>query len=550
MTYLPDGSGAQYEAPITIEGFSSSGTITSAEDLTQVCFTMEHSYSGDLEIWLQCPNGTTVPLVNAFGGGSGALPGGNSGGGTYLGDPIDDAGGAGPGEGWEYCFSSVLNDIGPMTQNWGNTIPAPNFGNGNPSVDPNPIYAPDDSFSGFIGCPFNGQWTLFVQDNLGIDDGYIFGWGIDFEESIIGLSGYQNTLDSAWWSPNSTILTNVGDSLITVSPQSNDGNYIFNVTDDFGCSYDTTIMVATNPINATIDLESIEGCVPMVVAFDYSESIGDSFYLDFGDGTYYNGSSTPENISHFYSDAIDGTAILYVNNGECSDTAYISINTAAPSIAYVSDSAECGEAYDWNGDLINDSGSYTQIFEGASGCDSIIILDFVFIDNGFDLSFTANQQLFTEPPYAVQFTNTTPNLENYNFIWDFGDGTIIQSNNLNVFHEYTSAGYFSVSLFAADLIGSCSDSFVETDYIFATGISSIYDNDEFSYQLYPNPSSNKITIQRESSLNHQFMIYDQQGREIIKGFLSGTHTEVFLENLASGTYTAVSYTHLRAHETS
>ena len=537
LTYLPDGSGAQYEAPITIEGFSSSGTITSAEDLTQVCVTMEHSYSGDLEIWLQCPNGTTVPLVNAFGGGSGALPGGNSGGGTYLGDPIDDAGGAGPGEGWEYCFSSVLNDIGPMTQNWGNTIPAPNFGNGNPSVDPNPIYAPDDSFSGFIGCPFNGQWTLFVQDNLGIDDGYIFGWGIDFEESIIGLSGYQNTLDSAWWSPNSTILTNVGDSLITVSPQSNDGNYIFNVTDDFGCSYDTTIMVAINPITATIDLESIEGCVPMVVAFDYSESIGDSFYLDFGDGTYYNGSSTPENISHFYSDAIDGTAILYVNNGECSDTAYISINTAAPSIAYVSDSAECGEAYDWNGDLINDSGSYTQIFEGASGCDSIIILDFVFIDNGFDLSFTANQQLFTEPPYAVQFTNTTPNLESYNFTWDFGDGTIIQSNNLNVFHEYTSAGYFSVSLFAADLIGSCSDSFVETDYIFATGISSIYDNEEFSYQLYPNPSSNKITIQRESSLNHQFMIYDQQGREIIQGFLSGTHTEVFLENLASGTYT-------------
>jgi hypothetical protein len=92
-------------------------------------------------------------------------------------------------------------------------------------------------------------------------------------------------------------------------------------------------------------------------------------------------------------------------------------------------------------------------------------------------------------------------------------------------------------LFATDLIGSCSDSFVETDYIFTTGVSSIYDNDEFSYQLYPNPSPNKITIQTESSLNHQFMIYDQQGREIKKGFLSGTHTEVSLENLASGTYT-------------
>ena len=536
LTYLPDGSGVQYEAPITIEGFSSSGTISSAADLTQVCITMEHSYSGDLEIWLQCPNGTTVPIVNSMSGGGGAIPGGNSGGGTYLGDPIDDSGGGGPGEGWEYCFSSVLNDIGPMTQNWGNTIPAPNFGNGNPSVNPEPIYAPDDSFSGFIGCPFNGEWTLFIQDNYAIDDGYIFGWGIDFEESTVGLSGYQNTLDSAWWSPNPTIVGNIGDSSIIVSPGNNNGFYDFNVTDNFGCSYDTTIMVTINPITATIDLESIEGCVPMVVTFDYSESIGDSFYLDFGDGTYYNGSSAPDNISHFYSEAIDATAILYVNNGDCSDTAYVSINTSAPSTAYISDSATCGEVYEWNGDFIYNSGSYTQVFQGINGCDSIIVLDFVFIDEGFDLSVSVNQQLFTEPPYAVQFTNTTPNLENYNFTWDFGDGTIVQSNNLNVFHEYSASGSFSITLSATDLIGSCSDSFVETDYIYITGMAANNEHDEISYQLYPNPSSNKINIKAEIPLNNEFIIYDQQGREIIKGLLSGTYTEVSLENLASGTY--------------
>ena len=537
LTFLPDGSGVQYEAPITIEGFSSSGTISSAADLTQVCITMEHSYSGDLEIWLQCPNGTTVPIVNSMSGGGGAIPGGNSGGGTYLGDPIDDSGGGGPGEGWEYCFSSVLNDIGPMTQNWGNTIPAPNFGNGNPSVNPEPIYAPDDSFSGFIGCPFNGEWTLFIQDNYGIDDGYIFGWGIDFEESTVGLSGYQNTLDSAWWSPNATIISNIGDSSIIVSPGNNNGFYDFNVSDNFGCSYDTTIMVTINPITATIDLESIEGCVPMVVAFDYSESVGDSFYLDFGDGTYYNGSSAPENVSHFYSDAIDATAILYVNNGDCSDTAYISINTAAPSTAYISDTATCGEVYEWNGDFIYNSGSYTQVFQGSNGCDSIIVLDFVFVEEGFDLSFSANQQLFTEPPYAVQFTNTTPNLENYNFTWDFGDGTIVQSNNLNVFHEYSASGSFSITLSATDLIGSCSDSFVETDYIYITGMAFNNEHDEISYQLYPNPSSNKINIKAEIPLNNKFIIYDQQGREMLKGLLSGTHTEVSLENVANGTYT-------------
>ena len=537
LTYLPDGSGAQYEAPITIEGFSSSATIESAGDLIQVCVTMEHSYSGDLEIWLQCPNGTTVPLVNAYSGGGGAIPGGNSGGGTYLGDPIDDSGGGGPGEGWEYCFSSVLNDIGPMTENWGNTIPAPNFGNGGQSVNPNNIYEPDNSFSGFIGCPFNGQWTLFIQDNLGIDDGYIFGWGIDFEESINGLSGYQNTLDSAWWSPNPTIVGNFCDSSILVAPESSGGSYVFNVSDDFGCTYDTAIIVSMNPITAFIDLDPIQGCVPMVVAFDYSASVGDSFYLDFGDDTYYSGSSVPENISHFYSEAIDGSAILYVNNGSCSDTAYIAINTAAPSTGYVSDSALCGELYEWNGNLIYDSGSYTQVFEGSNGCDSIVILDFVFINEGFDVSFSANQQLFTQPPFAVQFTNTTPNLQDYNFTWDFGDGTTIQSNNLNVFHEYVSNGSFSVSLSATDLIASCSESFMESDYIYTTGMSFLYENALNPYYIYPNPSSNWISIQSESPFNNKFVILDQQGREMINGMLLGNRTDVSLEKLANGAYT-------------
>ena len=536
LTFLPDGSGAQYEAPITIEGFSSAGTVTSAQDLVQVCVTMEHSYSGDLEIWLQCPNGTTVPLVNAFGGGSGALPGGNSGGGTYLGDPIDDAGGAGPGEGWEYCFSSVMNDMGPMTENWGNTIPAPNFGNSNPSVSPDNIYAPDFSFSGFAGCPFNGEWTLFIQDNLAIDDGYIFGWGIDFYESTSGILGYQNTIDSAWWSPDPTIIDNIGDSAIIVLPESG-ANYTFNVTDDFGCSYDTTITIAINPITASIDLDQVEGCVPMVVTFDYSASVGDSFYLDFGDGTYYTGSSTPESISHFYSDAFDASAVLYVNNEECSDTAYITINTTAPTSAYVSDSSVCGVVYDWNGTLIYDAGSYTQVFEGSNGCDSIVVLDFVFIDEGFDLSFTANQQLFTEPPFAVQFTNTTPGLENYDFTWDFGDGTTNQSNNLNVFHEYTSNGSFSVTLSATDLIGSCADNIFESDYIFTTGMSSIHEHEVISYQLHPNPTSNMIAIHSEEPLNNSFRIDDQQGRQVLNGILEGSTTEVSLGNLAPGTYT-------------
>ena len=258
LTYLPDGSGQQYQAPITISGFPSGSTVQSAQDLNQVCLTMEHSYAGDLEIWLQCPNGTTVALVNSYS--PGAIPGGTSGTNTYLGDPIDDFGGGGPGEGWEYCFSSVFNDIGPMTQNWGNTIPAPNFGNNGPSVDPSNTYQPETSFAGFAGCPVNGNWTIFVQDNLSVDDGYIFEWGLDFDGNVSGIPNYQNTLDSAWWTPNTTIIENLGDSAIIVQPGLGGDTYTFNVMDNFGCVHDTTIQVFTIEPKITVFNDITNNC--------------------------------------------------------------------------------------------------------------------------------------------------------------------------------------------------------------------------------------------------------------------------------------------------
>jgi subtilisin-like proprotein convertase family protein len=246
LTYLPDGSGQQYQAPITIGGFPSGSVINDAQSLNQVCITMEHSYLGDLEIWLQCPSGQIVPLVNSYSPGN--IPGGNSGGGTFLGHPFDDAGGGGAGVGWEYCFSSVFNDIGPMTQNLGNTVPVafiagtPNLSAGN-SMNSANTYAPETTFASFAGCPVNGNWTIFVQDNLGIDDGYIFEWGLYFDGSYFpGLGSYQNTVNNSFWSPDPTIISGQTDTLIVVQPNvTGNYSYTFNIVDDFGCPYDTTV---------------------------------------------------------------------------------------------------------------------------------------------------------------------------------------------------------------------------------------------------------------------------------------------------------------------
>jgi subtilisin-like proprotein convertase family protein len=251
LTYLPDGSGQQYQAPIQIGGFPFGSTIQNAQSLNQVCITMEHSYLGDLEIWLQCPSGVIVPLVNSYG--AGAIPGGNSGGGTFLGHAIDDVGGGGPGIGWEYCFSSVFNTTGTMMGTYpGNTIPvtaqAP-LSAGN-SINPNNTYSPETTFANFTGCPVNGTWTIFVQDNLGVDDGYIFEWGLYFDASYFpGIGNYQNTVQSSFWSPDPTIISSQNDTLITVQPNTlGVHGYTFNIVDNFGCPYDTTINITVQAL--------------------------------------------------------------------------------------------------------------------------------------------------------------------------------------------------------------------------------------------------------------------------------------------------------------
>ncbi|MDA9161717.1 PKD domain-containing protein [Crocinitomicaceae bacterium] len=58
-----------------------------------------------------------------------------------------------------------------------------------------------------------------------------------------------------------------------------------------------------------------------------------------------------------------------------------------------------------------------------------------------------------------------------------------------------------------------------------------------SILIYPNPTTNLITIQSESLLNNKFKIYDQQGREVMNGKLTGKNTEVSLGTLSRGTYT-------------
>ncbi|MEY4658353.1 MAG: hypothetical protein RJB36_119, partial [Bacteroidota bacterium] len=197
LTFLPDGAGQTYSSVVPMSGFDSTAVITSANDFDELCIDIEHSYIGDIEIALTCPNGTTVSLMNAYNqtpfGWNELVPGGCGNGiGTFLGNDTNIDGGAPGTPVWTYCFSPTNATLGTICaeEAAGNTIVN---SYGFQSMNPNGVYLPDGDFNQFAGCPVNGPWTISVQDNQGIDDGYIFQWGIYFNASLYPESeGYQN----------------------------------------------------------------------------------------------------------------------------------------------------------------------------------------------------------------------------------------------------------------------------------------------------------------------------------------------------------------------
>jgi hypothetical protein len=191
-----------------------------------------------------------VSLWNGFNAGGGELvPGGCGNGiGTSLGNDTDIDGGIPGSPVWTYCFSEVNATFGTMCAenaagNWVLNDYLDIFGQPINSMNPNGVYLPDGNFSDFVGCPINGNWTITVQDNQGIDDGYIFQWGLYFNAGLYPDSeGYQNTVVSEFWTNDPTIVSGQGDTLLIIQPNTpGDYSYTYNIVDNFGCPYDTTV---------------------------------------------------------------------------------------------------------------------------------------------------------------------------------------------------------------------------------------------------------------------------------------------------------------------
>ncbi len=236
VLFLPDGAGFSYQTEIFVTGYQAGASITSCDDFAGVFVNMEHSYMGDLGITLICPNGTSIPLIEWPNGGNG----------TFLGEPIDDNG-TSHGVGYDYSWTADASNL-----TWGQAA----NGGSLPSGD---YYAAN--LCNVVGCPINGNWSLIVTDNLGIDNGYIFNWGVGLAPSTnVDALEYTTTINedatSSFWSgAGISSLSENADEATVNTTELGTINLQYTTIDNVGCSYtqDYTVQVIENPIMITLE---------------------------------------------------------------------------------------------------------------------------------------------------------------------------------------------------------------------------------------------------------------------------------------------------------
>lgn len=582
--FLPDGqpcgtTGCSYISPVTFTAFSPNATIQSANDILYVRIAIEHSYIGDIYIRLNCPNGNFVPIMKKYSGGSsscsGQIPtnqwGWNTTGQSYAyfglaNDNNDDysnkcnAATNPMGQCWNYCWSNATNQGYQYASGSGYVYESVNIhstnnpnGSGS-SVDSTDVaqmirvYHPDGPFSNLIGCPMNGIWSIEVIDGFGSDNGYVCGWEMALDPSLLPQDwSYNVTVDSSY------LIGPGANGAYIVPDTAGDIDYIIRVVDEFGCVYDT---------NAVVNVTSTP-----------RPSLGQDFFICHNDMVTLHVDSVAPNSTYHWNTGDDTEEILVLTGGQyivnvatsnddntltCrgSDTINVGVYEAprfdfedtglegcAPlTIRFENNSTPASCNYEWyildaNGNTayssylrspsfeIQDPGKYSLFLRATTsdGCvDSIIYWNYINVNVQPVAEFAANPEisLMSENNGEVHFINFSDSTmlqdPSNRFFWDFADGDV-DSTTFSPNHVFSQWGDYNVKL-RIETESGCSSEITHTvvleqDLIFPNVITPNGDgmNDVFAIE---NLNTNVNLEDPDEYRFNRLYIYDRWGKQV------------------------------------
>ena len=361
----------------------------------------------------------------------------------------------------------------------------------------------------------------------------------DFTNNDWNIIGQINTNSTG--TPSSIAFNSLGDRIvIACSSISNNGTIkIFNISNTHNISQLGNDITGPYPFGDVVDINSDGN---FIITSNY---LDDSIGTDFGMVQLYNYNNNNWNS---YGPALFGLSnsekfgmSVSINDlgnriGVCSDPygekkVRVFENCSSTSLLNIS---TC-EDFTLNGTTYSSTGQYQQIIQNSAGCDSTINLDLTIV--GLNPDFSSNQQAFLNPPFSVQFNNNTPNLAQYNYTWNFGDGNNLQSQSTIVTHNYQYNGLYDVTLYANDPSSGCTDSLYQHEFIYCTGgtnnpngISKYHAGD---VNIYPNPTNDFINLE----INNYQGLIDIQILDInCKLIKQSNERNIDLKSLEEGVY--------------
>ncbi len=288
--FIPDDQTECFDNTVTVDAFAQGTEIENIEDIENFFINFEHSFMGDITITFICPNGQSIAVHTQGGGG------------TWLGEPVDDDNDLSPGVGYDYWWAPDA-DLGTWEEEAVNvtTLPSGTYS----SVQP---------FDNLIGCPVNGTWGIEICDLWGSDNGFIFDWSIEFNpdlypEDLSPTPIYGSYCDSTYFVSEyfNQDPDTCGINWINPITEAGEIPVVVYTTNNFGCTYSDTIsfFVYDDPIaSAGEDYSLCE--VGEIAELNGSSS---SEHPELGDYSYIWSPSTYLNNDTILNPVLDSTAV-------------------------------------------------------------------------------------------------------------------------------------------------------------------------------------------------------------------------------------------------
>lgn len=193
---VPGTAGQNYiSSALTVAGVCPN--VITASTFIDVTLNINHTWAGDLVIFLRSPNGTNF-LLSSRNGGSGL---------NYTGTHFITT-----------ATTNVTVGAAPFTGN----------------------FLPEAAFSALNGSPINGTWTLFVGDDVLGDIGTLLNWSIAFQAPTVNYS----------WAPAAGLSsTNTASTVATPTATT---TYTVTATNSCGCSGTATSTVTVQAPTANV----------------------------------------------------------------------------------------------------------------------------------------------------------------------------------------------------------------------------------------------------------------------------------------------------------